>query len=640
MDKQIYTISLYDDSRLKDYVNTSPLPLLHKMKIYLDDQYYNTGNNSGLDDYQYDILKEALEARDPGYVVPVGARIREGENRVKLPFWLGSMSKFKPDNAPEIAKWLDRNTSSQYMVEDKLDGVSCLALFQGGKIKLYTRGDGVVGADISALAQYFSSIPKKLREDLVVRGELIMEKNIFNKKYSSSYANPRNLVAGRTGAKVIKEGLTDNTFVAYEIVGVGVMPPPSKQLDRLDKMGFTTVRRRIIPTLTIDILIETLLDFQQSSPYDIDGIIVQPDIPYERNTTGNPDYAFAFKMRLDGNLTETNVIQVHWNVSKWGYLKPRIEIEPVQLSGVTITYTTGFNAAYIVANDVGPGAKIEITRSGDVIPYITKVLKGAPGGPEMPDIPYKWNDTEVDIMILEFGPTMCIKLISSFFSKMGVKFLGEKTILKLYESGLDTLLKIISAPQSRIEQVPGMGDRGAERIYTNIHSHMKDMDMPLVLGASGVFGFGLGTRRVTLLFDSIPDILVIYKVLDRPTLEARISAVEGFGGKTTDKILDYLEYADKLVQSMRKFGTFKVKEMVGDDLKDMKAVFTGFRDKDLTDKVISRGGKVSSGGVTGTTTVLVHSPSKDGKESKKLVDAKERGIPIYTKDEFIAKYFF
>jgi DNA ligase (NAD+) len=637
MYKEISKISKYNDIQFYDYINSISVTSLNNIKTYLDDQYYNTCNSFGIDDYYYDIIFETLKKKSK-YILPVGSVIREGENRVKLPFWLGSMTKFKIDSGTDISKWMIRNKSDKYIVEEKLDGVSCMAVFNDGNIKLYTRGDGVVGADISILAQYFNSIPKKLVYNLVVRGELIIKKDIFEKKYSESYANPRNFVAGRTGAKIMKEGMEDITFVAYEIVGDGIMPPPSEQLTLLKKMGFITVCRKIIPTITIDILSKTLLKFRESSSYEIDGIILQPDITYERNITGNPEYAFAFKMRMSSNLAETQVIKIHWNISKWGYLKPRIEIEPVKLSGVTITYTTGFNASYIVSNNLGPGAKIEITRSGDVIPYITKVISGSPSGSEMPDVEYKWNKTGVDIMVLELGADMFVKSTSDFFCKMDMKFIGEKTVLKLYEDGLDSLIKIISAPLNRLLKVPGIGDRGAERIYNNIHTHLKNMDMPFVLGASGIFGFGISIKRVTLLFQNIPDILDIYKKMNRLSIKEKISAIDGFGDVTVENIVDNLVYADRLVDEMKKIGIFNVKKILGDDLKNMKAVFTGFRDTYLTEKVISMGGKVSSGGITGTTTVLVHSPSKDGKESKKIVDAKKKDIPIYTKDEFIAKY--
>ena len=167
MDKELKKLSEKSDKNFQYYLDTAPIATLHNLKLYSDDIYYNTGESSGLSDYQYDMLKETIERRDPGYVPPVGVKIRQSENRVELPFYMGSMDKFKPDNLREIARWILENQSPEYIVEDKLDGVSCLAVFENGKTKLYTRGDGQVGADISYLNQYFKTIPNKVKDKKV-----------------------------------------------------------------------------------------------------------------------------------------------------------------------------------------------------------------------------------------------------------------------------------------------------------------------------------------------------------------------------------------------------------------------------------------------------------------------------------------
>lgn len=316
----------------QEYFNMESLDKLHALKLYADNMYYNEGKDSGISDYQYDILKDTLTRRDPNYIVPIGAKIREGENRVKLPFWLGSMDKIKPEDTQALSKWQDENKSNDYIIQDKLDGVSCLIAINKGKISIYTRGDGIIGADISYLLQYLNNIPKKLSKVTInIRGELIIPIDVFNKKYSKEYANPRNMVTGCIGAKKLKNGLSDIKFIAYEIVGDGLMKKPSEQLEYLDTIGFTIVKHERISFFTVDNLMETLLRFKKNNTFEIDGIIVQSNKEYIRNVDGNPDYAFAFKMLLSDNIIETKVIGVEWNVSKWGQLKPRVAIEPVKL---------------------------------------------------------------------------------------------------------------------------------------------------------------------------------------------------------------------------------------------------------------------------------------------------------------------
>ena len=167
---------------LEAYLNTINLTNLHKLKLYLDDLYHNQGETK-LNDEQYDLIKENIQKRDKNYIPPTGAKIRDGDNRVKLPYWLGSMDKFTPDNEIKLNKWISQNQTNEYIVEDKLDGVSCLIQITNGNIKLFTRGDGIIGADISYLSEYFKTIPKNLKNinSLFIRGELIMPLNIFNK---------------------------------------------------------------------------------------------------------------------------------------------------------------------------------------------------------------------------------------------------------------------------------------------------------------------------------------------------------------------------------------------------------------------------------------------------------------------------
>ena len=136
------------------------------------------------------------------------------------------------------------------------------------------------------------------------------------------------------------------------------------------------------------------------------------------NKKGNPDYAFAFKKNIDPK--HTTVKQVIWTISKHGYLKPRVELEPVQIGGTTIQYATAFNAKYVKDNNIGPGTVVAIVRSGDVIPYIVNIVKSTEA--EMPKgIDYEWNDTNVDIIVEGDTQEQKIKQITHFFQKLGTK---------------------------------------------------------------------------------------------------------------------------------------------------------------------------------------------------------------------------
>ena len=683
MDKQIRRISKFDNERLHEYFNTEPLKGLHALKLYTDDVYYNTGKDSGLKDHQYDMLKDALSIRDPGYVVPIGARIRESENRVELPYWLGSMDKktvkdprtifwkeqeellaedhddidelhavideiwvqlsadekekytnqAEKDLEKDLNNWLSKNKSDEYLIEYKLDGVSCLLVMNKGKIKLYTRGDGIVGADISYLAQYFDSIPKNTNLTTVVRGELIMKQGVFEQKYAKEYKNPRNMVAGRLGGKTVRKGLSDIDFVAYEIVGKGKIPKPSDQLGGLKKAGFTVVHNKIMKKPTVSSLSKMLLNFKSTSPYEIDGIIVHINKEYIRNTSGNPNYAFAFKLRSIDNIKITTVEEVKWELSKWGVFKPRVKINPLKLGGVTIDYATGHNARYIVANKIGPGAKIKVTRSGDVIPYIVEVVK--PTHAQMPEDDYVWNETKVDIYTTQNNSIMCIKLIAGFFDKLNIKHVSEATVTKMHENGLDTLLKIIAADKNRLMQIQTIKEKSATRIYTNIRKGLQNISIPEVLGSSGIFGFGMGRKRIVTLMTQVPDLLELGRTLSTEELKDKIVNVEGFSVKTADKVVQNVLWASKFIDELSEYATFKKSKNKGSSMQGMKFVFSGFRDSKIEEEIISRKGKVTTSVSSNTTGVITTDKNSNTGKPKK---AREKGIPVYDKQEFLNLY--
>lgn len=692
----IEQLSKYNDEELELYVKTIDIDILKKIKIYLDDLYYNTGA-AGVEDWKYDSIKDRIIEEEPNYIVPVGVKIRNNENRINLPFWLGSMNKISIPSVmlyyykevektlpkevdlvetvekmwnklpeaekekyekmalsefdKEIASWILLNQKYQekledkldeFIFEDKLDGVSCLITVKNGKLKLYTRGDGKVGANISYLAQYFSSIPKDIKTDINVRGELIIKKKVFEEKYTKEYANPRNMVSGLVGAKAMRQGLFDVDFVAYEIIGEGHMDKPSDQLEKLKKLGFTVVRYELVENFTIKKLMTTLIRFTETSIYEIDGLIVQGNKHYKRNTSGNPSYAFAFKMRMNDNIANSEIINIEWNISKSGYLKPRIQIKPIKLKGVTINYTTGFNAKFIEDNKLGPGAIVKITRSGDVIPYIVEVVKKAKIA-QMPAVEYFWNDTGVDIYTNNNNDEMCIKIISHFFKEIDVKQVGEKNVEKLYNSGLDNIFKILEATEQDFQKIPGFGLKLAERTYNNIHNGLKNLSIPIILASSSIFGFGFGKRKVILLFDNIPDILQIYPNITRQELIDMIINIEGFSTKSAIQIVDNLDNAILFLEKLEPYITTtttqpkpKQKEKEQLSMKGLTVVFSGFRDKKIEEKIVEKGGKVTTSISKNTSLVVI--PEISSKLTGKPLKAQELGIRILSKEEFLNEY--
>ena len=385
--------------------------------------------------------------------------------------------------------------------------------------------------------------------------------------------------------------------------------------------------------LTIENLIEEFMNFKNNTLFDIDGIIVQSNLPYRRNKSGNPTYAFAFKVRLDTNLVDAEVEEVEWNISKWGLLKPKIRIKPVFLNGVTITYTSGFNARYIENNEIGPKSIIKLTRSGDVIPFIVEIVKKTKA--QMPSIPYKWNETRVDIYTEENKNIICIKIISSIFASLNIKHVSEATVSKLYNHGLDNIIKIVEANQEDFEDIEGFGKRLAERTYNNIHEGLQNITIATLLGSSGIFGRGIGNKKIDILLESIPNILELYSKVSKDDLFKRINDINGFSDKTTNNIINNLQWAIKFVEKMKPFISFKITKKTLQDLKELKVVFSGFRDKKLEEEITKRGGKVLTSVSKNITCVVTVDLNKISSKIQKAIDL---NINIYQKENFLKMF--
>ena len=634
MEKTVLELSKLNKKDFKKVLKEVDIHSLLEIQNYLDDKYYNSGEESGFSDEQYDILKDIIE-NNQNYKHKVGSKIRADDNKVKLPIWLGSLDKIKAEESDKLSKWLNKHNNEEYTIESKLDGVSCLLTYKNNILKLYTRGDGYEGSDITHLTEYISSIPKTFPTDISVRGELIIKEQTFKDKYKSSFANPRNMVSGIVNSKSLREGVYDIDFVAYEKINDGTIQyKPSQQIEVLKELNFIVVETEIVDAISIEILSEKLIYRKHNSEYEIDGIIVQADVPYVRNTSGNPSYAFAFKMTLGENLINVEVEDVEWNVSKWGVIKPRIRIKPVNLNGVTITYTSGFNAKYIFDNNIGKGTILKLTRSGDVIPFILEVIKSTEALlPE--EFEYKWNETGVDIYTDEHGSTSCVKLLSSFFSTLKIKHVSEATISKMYDHGLDNIIKIVSATKDDFEKIQGFGKRLSERTYDNIHNGLQNITLSSLFGASGIFGMSIGVRKVENLLNNIPDLLDIYKNMSNDELTALINSVDGFSDKTTKKIIENLPWADKFYNNIKPYISLKTTRNISNDFKDMKIVFSGFRDKELEELIKDKGGKVTTSVSKNTNLLVVDDIDTSSSKYKK---ASELGIKIIQKDEFILNY--
>lgn len=596
-------------------------------------KYYN--QTSIMTDNQYDIIKEYIENKYPNNIAinKIGAEVFR--NKVHLPYEMASMNKIKP-NTNELSIWINK-FKGHYVLSCKLDGVSGLYTTEGIIPKLYTRGNGNIGQDISHLIP-FLKLPKT--KGVVIRGEFIIPKNVFKEKYKNIFANPRNMVAGIINQKQVSDTIVDIHFVAYEVIVPQLKP--SSQMEYLKTMNVECVLNKFQQnTLSNEILSNLLVDWRETYMYEIDGVIVTNDKIYSRKS-GNPEQAFAFKMVLSDQIAEAKVVDVLWSPSKDGYLKPRVQIEPINLGGVTIEFATGFNAAFIKDNNIGIGTMITLIRSGDVIPYIKSVTTPSKE-PKMPLVPYKWNDTCVDIMLENISEDSIVKEknITGFFKGIQVEGLSSGNIIRLINAGYDDVFKIIKMTEKDFLKVEGFKDKMANKIYTGIKEKLKEASIITLMASSNIFGRGFSEKKIELILNELPDILVLNN--SKEEIIQLVASIKGMATKTAEafvrKITDFKDFLVKcgLEQKLILHDNLNKKSVIKTHiLFDKSVILTGTRDKNIIEFLKNVGANQGSSVSKNTFLVIA---KNNAENTEKIEEARKLNIPIISVDEFTQTYF-
>ena len=596
-------------------------------KAYFNEQPFITDN-------EYDIIKEYIEQNYPSNtsIAKIGAQVQR--NKVTLPYPMGSMDKIKPDTRL-LSNWKSKY-SGPYLLSCKLDGVSGLYSTEDTTPKLYTRGDGKIGQDVSHLIPYLR-LPKT--KGIVIRGEFIIPKNIFETKYKTKFANPRNMAAGIINHKTINETIKDLHFVAYETIIP--VKKPSEQMTFLSTLDVEVVLWKPEKNLTNEILSKTLVYLREKYIYEIDGVIVTNDANYTRKA-GNPEHAFAFKMVLSDQIAEAKVVDVIWTPSKDGYLKPRVQIEPINLGGVCIEYATGFNGSFINDNKIGVGAVIQIIRSGDVIPHIRKVTIPAQQ-PKMPSVPFKWNNTHVDVMIenLETDDTVKEKNITGFFRGIGVEGLSSGNISRIIQSGYDTIPKILKMNVHELLEVDGFKEKTANKLYNGIKDKIETANLITIMSSSNIFGRGFSEKKMELIIDSYPNVLLSKETNAQKI--SKITEIKGMAKKTAETFVERIPYfihfikETQLVKKLVQENANKKTVNNSHPLFGKTIVMTGFRDSKLQDALKNVGAKHGTS-VSKNTFIVLVKDNIDSDDTGKANDAKKLGVPLMTHTDFVNKY--
>ena len=625
-------------------------------------------------DAEYDALMrrlQALEAQHPELITPdspsqrVGGKPREGF--VKVPHSSPMLSLDNALNEEEMREFdrrvrdLLRGEPYEYVAELKMDGLSMAAQFRKGQFtQAVTRGDGLVGEDVTGNARTIRSMPLKAKTDLPAfeaRGEVIMPRKSFEKlnaereqQQLSVFANPRNAAAG--ALRALEPSVTaarQLDYFAYFLLVQGQFYYPSHwdSLEALKEMGF-----KVNPYRKKCAGMEDLLEFyrhweakRETLPYEIDGVVVKVDSVKQQQALGwtakAPRWAIAFKFAAHQAETVIEDIQVY--VGRTGALTPVAFLKPTAIGGVTVARASLHNEDEIGRLSVEIGDRVLVERSGDVIPKVVRVV--SQGVPRRPFRMPKHCPVCGGAIVREEGeaasrcintncPARLQQSILHFAARgvMDIDGMGDVLVEQLVSRGMvKNVADIYKLTVEQLLELDRMGQKSADKVVKNIDRSRKQ-PLPRVLNGLGI-PF-VGERTAQILADTFGSLDALIKAGDETLQQA-----EEIGPKVSESIRQFFDEAANrdLVERLREAGlTFEhtIRTKSAGPLAGKTFVLTGTlpnlaRD-DAKARIESAGGKVT-GSVSKKTDYVVAGADPGSKLDK----ANSLGVAIIGESELL-----
>jgi len=578
--------------------------------------YYN-GGPLLMDDESFDMLIAQLQELEPAhpFLATIGAP-PPTQGAVELPHFMPSLDKIKPGQGV-LTRFLA--SYPNMVLSEKLDGLS--ALWCPSKRSLYLRGDGQTGQTISHLVDHIRGLVAST-ENWAIRGELILPKAKGARAIVNGLLHQKNPP---------KEELAQVRFIAYEVIS----PPQltrEAQMKWLGARGFETPWWKVETALTQEACCEAFQARRQTSPYETDGIVVGANtVPLKTTTLQNPKDCVAFKMPTADQSALTTVREVIWAASAQGYLIPRLRFDLVKIGGASIEFCTAHNARTVVDRVLGPGARVKIRRSGDVIPTLDSVLFPA----ETPALPpdtasWMWADdpaTSTHIISKRVSAEQTTSQLLHFAKTHDIPSLGPANCKILVKASIDGPAALWKATATTLGGL--LGPKTGQSIYDALRARLSVATELEFMLSSSVISRGVGQAKLKALFGMYPD------PRDWST------AAEAPSGWTLDSFREfqreYLNY-ERWRRSEIFWIPYPILDVVVAPTSASKRIcLTGFRDKELERAAQQRGFEIAPT-VTQGLSVLV-TPDGDRTESEKVKKAVKYGtIEILSRSEFLNKY--
>lgn len=640
----------------------------HEYQYYVQDQ-------PEISDAEYDALMrqlQALEQDNPELLTPdsptqrVGGKPREGFR--KRPHSSPMLSLDNALNEEELSAYHRRvseglgGAACRYVVELKMDGLSMAAVYRGGHFaQAVTRGDGMVGEDVTENARTIRSLPLSVSGDLKdfeVRGETVMNRLAFERLNAdrddrglSRFANPRNAAAG--SLRVLEPSITASRrldFYAYFLLTDGQFAFPSQwqTLEWLAAHGFKVNNKRKLCENFDEVLAfcREWEERREQLPYEIDGVVIKVDSVEQQRVLGwtakSPRWAIAFKYAARQAVTEIENIDVQ--VGRTGALTPVAHLKPVLVGGVTVSRATLHNEDEIERLGVQSGDTVVVERSGDVIPKIVRV--SAQGSYRKPfRMPGKCpicggkvvrEDGEAASRCINTNCPARLKeslLHYSSRSVMNIDGLGEALVEQLVDRQMvKSVAELYDLTEDQLMQLERMGRKSASNIIGNINLSRRN-PLPRIISSLGIRFVGERTSQI---------LAETFGSLDKLAAATReqLQVANEVGPRVAEAIYQFfreprnLELLEKLRGAGLQFE-FATKEKTTGPLSGLTFVLTGSltgltRDE-ARDRIEAAGGKVLSSVTKKTSYVVV-----GDEPGSKLDKARSLGIPVIDAEKLMS----
>lgn len=621
------------------------------------------------DDYYHEL--EKLEEKYPELIKEnsptkrVGGKIIDEFSKVTHTVPMMSLGDiFNEDEVLEFDQRIKKTIKNPtYVCELKIDGLSVSLIYENGKlVRGATRGDGVIGEDITHNVETIKSIPLTIdfKEYLEVRGEIYMPKKSFlnlnkerKKNNEKLFANPRNAAAGSVRQLDSKIAAKRNlsTFIYH-------LPEPTKYnltnhsdtLEFMKKLGFI-----VNPNIMVADNIEKVIEYinywtikREELTYEIDGIVIKVNNLNDQQKLGftsrTPKWAIAYKFPAVEVLTKLKNIE--FCVGRTGKITPRADLNPVHLAGSIISSVTLHNEDYIIDKDIMINDTIVIHKAGDVIPEVVKVVTERRDGTQ---IPFKMIDIcpicgsklvrrENEAAYYcenELCDARKIEGLIHYVSRdaMNIEGFGERIIEDFYNRGyLKSIVDFYNLKNHKQElmELEGFGEKSINNLLDSVEKS-KENSLERLLFALGIRHVGKKTAKIIAQkYKNVDDILCA-KYED-------LVQIDDIGEIIAKSIYEYINNEENIniINCLKQYNlnmTYLGQEIVeNDNFKDKTFVLTGTLSKysrdEASELILNRGGKVTSS-VTKKTDVVIVGENAGSKLNK----AQELGITIWSEED-------